>query len=80
MSIKCECGGDFIVDSSLVLTSMPPRYKASCKDCNHVEFLESPRIFYSSRIHDADIHTSFDDSCLSGFKTLNKAKDPQCGT
>lgn len=34
-----NCKTEMIVDKNLVLTSDPPKYKASCLDCGYVEYI-----------------------------------------
>lgn len=37
---KCElCGGKMIVDTSIVLTSIPPQYRTECSKCGHMQYV-----------------------------------------
>lgn len=39
MKYKCpKCGGEVIVDRSMVLTSYPPKYKAVCTKCGEISY------------------------------------------
>jgi len=36
-----KCGGEATIDTSMILTSHPPKYKCVCKKCGHVFYTES---------------------------------------
>ena len=37
--MRCrKCGSEMIIDYSRVLTSLPPKYKATCDRCGNVEY------------------------------------------
>lgn len=38
---KCEvCGNTMSLDTSMVLTSCPPKYECWCDNCNHVDYID----------------------------------------
>lgn len=40
--VKCKvCGSEMTVDTSNVLLSSPPRYKAFCENCGDVQYITS---------------------------------------
>lgn len=41
-----KCGGKVIIDTSVVLTSMPPKYNGECQDCKHKDCYEQHEISY----------------------------------
>lgn len=50
---KCgKCGGDALVDDSMVLTSMPPKYNYECLDCGHHGYIDCGEtvLYYSDKL------------------------------
>lgn len=44
---KCKkCGSTIEIDTSLVLTSNPPKYKGECKSCNTKDYFLVEEIYY----------------------------------
>ena len=45
LNIKCECGGDLMCNTKLLLLSLPPMYHVYCKKCDakmHVKSEDLP--------------------------------------
>lgn len=50
---KCsKCGGDALVDDSMVLTSMPPKYNYDCLECGYHGYIDCGDIviYYSDKL------------------------------
>lgn len=49
-----NCKVEMVVDKNLVLTSDPPKYRASCLNCGYVEYIPTPGCI--SHSYDIKIH------------------------
>lgn len=62
--IKCpKCGSTATVDTSVVLTSYPPKYEIYCKSCGNVSYIMCDEL------------NSYDDTDLSDMKRKATAYD-----